>query len=124
MFLICSENYKRIRVYENGITDRNARYSILALRADGEFIKKEFVGFVDKSSLFQPQFVKLVNIVGVHNGMELIDIPKDHWVLGVYHRYAFSLVLEKNHPLYHPIEYKVRAQRYENNVVNLMSYKK
>nr|PMK40346.1 hypothetical protein BCU01_18265 [Vibrio splendidus] len=81
MFLICAENYKRVKVHENGCTDKDERYSISALKRNGEFIKKDFIGFVEKTSLLRPQFVKLVNIVGVYNDIEIIDIPRGHWVL-------------------------------------------
>jgi hypothetical protein len=122
LFIICSENYKRIKVHENGCTDKDERYSISALKRDGEFIKKDFIGFVEKSSLFQPQFVKLVNIVGIYNDIEIIDIPRGHWVLGVYHAQAFSVVLEENQPFYHPIEHEKHIQRYHDNVVSLSSF--
>ncbi|MFS1935594.1 hypothetical protein [Vibrio splendidus] len=122
MFLICAENYKRIKVHENGFTEKDERYIISALKRDGEFIKKDFIGFIEKTSLFRPQYVKIVNIVGVYNDIEIIDIPRGHWVLGVYHAQAFSVVLEDNQPLYHPIEHEKHIQRYHDNVVSLSAF--
>lgn len=89
MFLICSENYKRIKVSENGYTDKGARYKVAALRRDGESLRKDFIGFVDKASLHRVQFVKIVNIVSIYNDIELIDVPRNHWVLGIYRYNAF-----------------------------------
>lgn len=122
MFLICAENYKRIKISENGYTDKGARYKIAALKRDGESLRKDFIGFVDKTSLHRDrvQFVKLVNIVSIFNDKELIDVPRNYWALGIYRYNAFFLVLENNYPFYHPTDHDKHVQRYLNNVVRLM----
>ncbi|MCG9561126.1 hypothetical protein L1D28_05645 [Vibrio chagasii] len=119
MFLICSENYKRVKVNANGYTDNGERYSISALKRDGEPVKKHFGGFIDNKHLLGVRLVKLVNIAGVFNGKELVEIPKGHWVLGIYHKNTFLVLQEYDQPLHHPIDYEKYSKKYKNNVVTL-----
>ncbi len=123
MFIICATNYKRVKVYPNGSTDNGQHYRISALRRNGETIKKHFSGFVDKNSQLDVHLVKLIDIVGIYNDIELIDVPKGHWVLGLYHRDTFSVILDCSKPLYHPINKEKYFKQYSDNVVKLRAHR-